>query len=363
MAKKSGSTKSADPSVKEHIGAGEELHQEATSVRNTLTTNQGPPVSDDQNSLKLGDRGPPLLEDFHLREKITHFDHERVVHVRGYGAHGFFQTYEGNDDLTMAGVLSDPRGKTAVFCRFSTVAGSKGSFNTAPDVRGWVTKFYRRQGNYDRVGNYIPAFFIQDATKFPDLIHAVKPEPDRKFSQAQSAHDKRSKFSRPHYICVRPLELHLLYFTRCSVSAAGTLMEGDLHMTDTIKDKVADAGHTVADAAKNVGHKIAQGTENAVDFVKEKTGMRGGAEGTNAGIASIKKHMDVIASCGKKVGVVDDVEDGALKLTKKDSPDNHHHFLPFGWIERVDNHVHLNKNSQETEQGWKSDAISCRCVG
>ena len=134
-------------------------------------------------------------------------------------------------------------------------------------------------------------------------------------------------------------------------------------MTDTIKDKVADAGHTVADAAKNVGHKIAKGTEAAVDLVKEKTGIGGKAEGTNAGVAGIKKHMHVIASCGKKVGVVDHVDGGAIKLTKNDSPDGQHHFIPFGWIERVDNHVHLNKNSQETEQGWKSDAVSCGCVG
>jgi hypothetical protein len=134
-------------------------------------------------------------------------------------------------------------------------------------------------------------------------------------------------------------------------------------MTDTIKDKVADAGHTVADAAKNVGHKIAKGTEAAVDLVKEKTGIGDKVEGKNAGVAGIKKHMHVIASCGKKVGVVDHVDGGAIKLTKNDSPDGQPHFIPFGWIERVDSHVHLNKNSQETEQGWKSDAVSCGCVG
>lgn len=121
-------------------------------------------------------------------------------------------------------------------------------------------------------------------------------------------------------------------------------------MANTLKDKVAEAGH-----------KIAASTENAVEFVKEKTGLGGAAEGTNAGSAAIKKHMNVIASCGKKVGVVDHVEDRAIKLTKKDSPDDQHHFIPFGWIERVDSHVHLNKNSQEAEQGWKSDAASCGC--
>ena len=132
-------------------------------------------------------------------------------------------------------------------------------------------------------------------------------------------------------------------------------------MADKLKDKVADAGHTVADAAKNVGHKIAKGTDNAVELVKEKTGMDGPVEGTNTGIAGVKEHMNVIASCGKKVGVVDHVEGSAIKLTKNESPDGQHHFIPVGWIERVDSHVHLKKNSQETEQGWKSDAVSCGC--
>ena len=134
-------------------------------------------------------------------------------------------------------------------------------------------------------------------------------------------------------------------------------------MANTIKEKVADAGHSVADAAKNVSHKVANSAENAVEFVKEKTGMGGPVEGTNAGIAGIREHMDVIASCGKKVGVVDHVEGSTIKLTKKNSPDGQHHFIPVGWIERVDSHVHLKKNSQETEQGWKSDAVSCGCGG
>jgi len=129
-----------------------------------------------------------------------------------------------------------------------------------------------------------------------------------------------------------------------------------------MKEKVADAGHAVAGAAKNVGHKIAEGAATSADFVKDKTGMGGPAEGTNAGIAGIKEHMSVIASCGKTVGVVDRVEGNAIKLTKKDSPDGQHHFIPVDGIERVDSHVHLKKNSQETEQNWKSEAASC-CSG
>ena len=128
-----------------------------------------------------------------------------------------------------------------------------------------------------------------------------------------------------------------------------------------IKDKLADAGHAVADTAKTVGHKIAEGAGKAVDFVKEKTGHRGPAEGTNVGLAGIQERMDVLASCGKKIGVVDHVEGSTIKLTKKDSTDGQHHFIPLGWVERVDSHVHLTKNSQEAEMGWKSDAMSCGC--
>ena len=123
----------------------------------------------------------------------------------------------------------------------------------------------------------------------------------------------------------------------------------------SIKDKVADAGHKVADAAKDMGHKIAEGAEKAVDFVKEKTGMG------HAGVSGIKERMDVIASCGKKVGVVDHIEGQTLKLTKNDSPDGQHHFIPTTWVDHVDTHVHLKKNSKETEQSWKSDAASCGC--
>jgi hypothetical protein len=134
-------------------------------------------------------------------------------------------------------------------------------------------------------------------------------------------------------------------------------------MSSTIKEKVVDASQAVVGTAKNAGHKIAEGAEKTVDFVKEKTGMGGPAEGTDAGIAGIKERMDVIASCGKKVGVVDHVGGGAIKLTKKDSQDGQHHFIPVGWVERVDSHVHLQKNSMETEQNWKSTAAACVCSG
>jgi len=127
--------------------------------------------------------------------------------------------------------------------------------------------------------------------------------------------------------------------------------------------KTKDESHTLADAAKNVGHKLAQGAEKAVAFAKDETGECGPAEGADAGFAGIEEQMDVIASCGKKIGVVDRVEGTTIKLTKKDSPDGHHHFIPFGWIERVDRHVHLKKNSEETEQNWKADAASCASGG
>ncbi|MEO6655270.1 MAG: catalase, partial [Pyrinomonadaceae bacterium] len=158
-----------------------------------LTTNQGLRINDNQNSLKAGDRGATLLEDFILREKITHFDHERIperiVHARGVGAHGYFQVYEPMAKYTKAKFLNDPSRQTPVFVRFSTVAGSKGSTDLARDVRGFSVKFYTDEGNYDLVGNNIPVFFIQDAIKFPDLIHAVKPEPHNEIPQAASAHD------------------------------------------------------------------------------------------------------------------------------------------------------------------------------
>ncbi|MBB4826111.1 catalase [Sporosarcina luteola] len=158
-----------------------------------LTTNQGLKISEDEHSLKAGYRGPTLMEDFHFREKITHFDHERiperVVHARGYAAHGEFELYESMKQYTKAAFLQEPGSKTPVFTRFSTVAGSRGSAETVRDVRGFAVKFYTEEGNYDLVGNNIPVFFIQDAIKFPDLIHAVKPEPHNEMPQAASAHD------------------------------------------------------------------------------------------------------------------------------------------------------------------------------
>src|SRR4029077_5343424 len=180
------------------VGEGGETHQRIPksgphSGESHLTTNQGIRVSDNQNSLRSGASGPRLLGGFGFREKIFHFDHERiperVVHARGTAAHGFFQVYESQAAITMAAPLQDPAVQTPVFVRFSTVAGSRGSTDTPRDVRGFAVKFYTTDGVWDLVGNNIPVFFIQDANKFPDLIHAVKPEPHNEIPQAQSAHD------------------------------------------------------------------------------------------------------------------------------------------------------------------------------
>src|SRR5574342_755280 len=158
-----------------------------------LTTNQGLKVSEDEFSLKAGERGPTLMEDFHFREKMTHFDHERIperiVHARGFAAHGEFELYESLKEYTKANFLQDTSKKTPTFVRFSTVAGSRGSAETVRDARGFATKFYTEEGNYDLVGNNIPVFFIQDAIKFPDFVHAVKPEPHNEIPQGASAHD------------------------------------------------------------------------------------------------------------------------------------------------------------------------------
>ncbi|MES2925138.1 MAG: catalase, partial [Verrucomicrobiota bacterium] len=184
--------KTPPPASTEPANLPAETHQTANEGQPILTTNQGLPISDNQNSLKAGERGPILLEDFILREKITHFDHERIperiVHARGSGAHGYFQPYESQADVTMAKFLQDPQKRTEVFARFSTVAGGAGSVDLPRDVRGFAVKFYTEEGNFDLVGNNIPVFFIQDAMKFPDVIHAVKMEPDRGFPQAASAH-------------------------------------------------------------------------------------------------------------------------------------------------------------------------------
>lgn len=175
------------------IRAGGETHQTAQAPDQRLTTNHGVTVSDDQNSLTAGPRGPTLLEDFVLREKIQHFDHERIperiVHARGSGAHGFFELTETLADVTRAAILTEVGVRTEVFARFSTVAGGAGSADTPRDVRGFAVKFYTSEGNWDLVGNNIPVFFIQDAIKFPDLIHAVKMEADSGYPQAASAHD------------------------------------------------------------------------------------------------------------------------------------------------------------------------------
>jgi catalase len=190
-------------------GIGGETHQIASAKTETLTTQQGISVADDQNTLRQGPRGPALLEDFHFREKIFHFDHERiperVVHARGYAAHGYFECTQPLTDVTRADVLKKKGERVPAFVRFSTVAGSKGSPDLARDVRGFAVKLYTQEGNWDIVGNNIPVFFIQDAIKFPDLIHAAKPEPDRDFPQAQTAHDNFWDF-----ISLTPESMHMV---------------------------------------------------------------------------------------------------------------------------------------------------------
>lgn len=190
-------------------GSGGETHQTANSKAEALTTQQGVIIADNQNSLRAGARGPMLMEDFVYREKIFHFDHERiperVVHARGVGAHGTFVCTNAIPDLTRAAPLQAVGKATDVFVRFSTVAGAKGSSDLARDVRGFAVKFYSEEGNWDLVGNNIPVFFIQDPIKFPDLVHAVKPEPDRGFPQAQSAHDNFWD-----YITLTPESMHMV---------------------------------------------------------------------------------------------------------------------------------------------------------
>jgi catalase len=192
-----------------------------------LTTNHGVNINDNQNSLKAGSRGPTLLEDFIFREKITHFDHERIperiVHARGSAAHGYFQVYESMRKYTKAGFLQNPDEKTPVFVRFSTVAGSRGSTDLARDVRGFAVKFYTNEGNFDLVGNNMPVFFIQDAIKFPDLIHAVKPEPDNEMPQAASAHDTFWDF-----ISLMPESMHMIMWLMSdrAIPRSYRMMEG-----------------------------------------------------------------------------------------------------------------------------------------
>lgn len=190
-------------------GSGGDSHQFAEKNDALLTTQQGVPIANDENSLKIGPRGPTLLEDFILREKIFHFDHERiperVVHARGFGAHGYFEAYESLSDITQAHLFQTKGEKTPAFVRFSTVAGNKGSADLARDVRGFAVKLYTQEGNWDIVGNNIPVFFIQDAMKFPDLIHAAKDQPDSGFPQAQTAHDNFWDF-----VTLTPESMHML---------------------------------------------------------------------------------------------------------------------------------------------------------
>jgi catalase len=185
--------KNAKPAGAPTIGNAGEVHQTASTPETRLTTNHGTPISDNQNSLKAGPRGSTLLEDFILREKIQHFDHERIperiVHARGSAAHGFFELTDSLSKFTTAKILTEVGKKTELFTRFSTVAGGAGSVDTPRDVRGFAVKFYTTEGNWDLVGNNIPVFFIQDAIKFPDLIHSVKMEADKGYPQAASAHD------------------------------------------------------------------------------------------------------------------------------------------------------------------------------
>ena len=193
----------------------------------TLTTNQGLKISDNQNSLKAGERGPTLLEDFIMREKITHFDHERIperiVHARGSAAHGYFELTESLEEYTKAKFLTEVGKKTPVFTRFSTVAGFRGSTDLARDVRGFAVKFYTEEGNYDLVGNNIPVFFIQDAIKFPDLIHSVKPEPHNEIPQAASAHDTFWDF-----ISLMPESMHMIMWVMSdrAIPRSLRMMEG-----------------------------------------------------------------------------------------------------------------------------------------
>lgn len=207
---KSGNSKDSAPfSKKTQVGQGGELHQLAEGDHAALTTNQGLPLSDNQNSLKSNPLGPVLLEDFILREKITHFDHERIperiVHARGTGVHGHFELTHSLKEYTTAKILTEVGEKTPLFTRISTVAGGSGSVDTPRDVRGFATKFYTKEGNWDLVGNNIPVFFIQDGIKFPDLVHAVKMEPDRGFPQSASAHDTFWDF-----ISLTPESMHMV---------------------------------------------------------------------------------------------------------------------------------------------------------
>ena len=201
--------KGSAPHRASQSGAGGELHQVPGGTHPELTTNEGVALSDNQNSLRANPRGPTLLEDFILREKITHFDHERIperiVHARATGVHGFFELSASLKRYTTARILTEVGEKTPVFTRISTVAGGAGSVDTPRDVRGFAVKFYTKEGNWDLVGNNVPVFFIQDAIKFPDLVHAIKMEPDRGFPQSATAHDTFWDF-----ISLTPESMHMV---------------------------------------------------------------------------------------------------------------------------------------------------------
>ncbi|MDY0881634.1 catalase [Dongia soli] len=222
------SGKRSVPPIPSRTGHGGELHQTAAgNIHGRLTTNQGVVISDNQNSLRLGERGTALLEDFILREKIAHFDHERIperiVYARGSAAHGYFQVYKSLSAITRAAFLQNPQERTRVFVRFSTLTGGAGSIDTPRDLRGFAVKFYTSEGNFDLVGSNIPVFFIQDAMKFPDLAHALKMEPDRGFPQAASAHDTFWDF-----VSLTPESMHMLMWVMSdrAIPRSFRMMEG-----------------------------------------------------------------------------------------------------------------------------------------
>jgi catalase len=221
--RKTGSSNSSQ----ELTGNGGELHQVAGVKHPPMTTQTGTIIADDENSLRAGERGPTLLEDGQFLEKIQHFDHERiperVVHARGFGAHGYFELTESLKGISRAAIFNEVRVKTPLFIRFSTVAGNKGSTDLARDVRGFAVKFYTKEGNWDLVGNNIPVFFIQDALKFPDLIHAAKEEPDKAFPQAATAHDSFWDFAS-----LMPESTHMLMWAMSdrAIPRSFRMMEG-----------------------------------------------------------------------------------------------------------------------------------------
>ena len=227
MAKKTQEPRKKTLEEQTSTGSGGELHQLSGGTHPALTTQTGVIVADDENSLKAGHRGPTLLEDGVLLEKIQHFDHERIperiVHARGFGAHGYFELTSSLEGISRAAVFNEVDVKTPVFVRFSTVAGNKGSSDLARDVRGFAVKFYTKEGNWDLVGNNIPVFFIQDAIKFPDLIHSAKEEPDRAFPQAQTAHDSFWDFAS-----LMPESTHMLMWIMSdrAIPRSFRMMEG-----------------------------------------------------------------------------------------------------------------------------------------